>query len=272
MYQEIKTSLLKISEQNIRKDYEGVGDSDATISDLANSISSQGLLNPISVRKTEDGNYDVFAGQRRFLAVKKLEWERIPCIVFEGVSDSEAFTRSLIENYHRKDNTYEEKIKAFENLYIRVCDKDVGKLSKMVGLSEPTVKRYLKLVCLPSEILSKLDTREGKKGLTLNNACNLVGLDPEDSIKIVNETEKCGLSSEQVDKVIREIKSSRACNEEVGIETAVEKVLLDLAKKRDLIAPNHPWIFDPENETIPIQVPLTYMPLFYKLYLECTKK
>ena len=102
----IDINKLSVSLQNIRKDTScQVGDNESSIDELASSIKEHGLLNPISVRKIGDHQYDIFAGQRRFLAMKQLGWTKIPCIVTE-VTDDVAKTRSLIENFHRQDNTF----------------------------------------------------------------------------------------------------------------------------------------------------------------------
>ena len=66
---DIRMDMINVSTLNTRKEL-GAGTEDTGLDDLANSIKEQGLLNPIIVRKKDDGNYDLIAGQRRFLACK----------------------------------------------------------------------------------------------------------------------------------------------------------------------------------------------------------
>ena len=75
---------------------------DEALTELANSIRKNGLLNPISVREKEDGGYTIIAGERRYRAVRMLEWEEIDAIVFD-VEGSAAKELQLLENINRKD-------------------------------------------------------------------------------------------------------------------------------------------------------------------------
>jgi len=139
--EKIPIEYLEVSKQNVRTDLiSEIGDDESTIEELASSIKEHGLINPISVRKRRENKYDIFAGQRRYLAMKRLGWKTIPCIISD-IDDDTAMTRSLIENFHRQNNTYEEKVKAFKDLYEKHCDKNEEKLSKLVGLKQGTIKR-----------------------------------------------------------------------------------------------------------------------------------
>lgn len=69
---EIPLDEIEVSKFNTRKDLQG-GTEDSTIEDLAQSINEKGLLSPVTVRQLPTGRYELIAGQRRFLACKKLE-------------------------------------------------------------------------------------------------------------------------------------------------------------------------------------------------------
>lgn len=262
--EQIDINRLSVSLQNIRKDTLcRVGDNDSSIDELASSIKEHGLLNPISIRKIGDNQYDIFAGQRRFLAMKRLGWTKIPCIVAD-ITDDVAKTRSLVENFHRRDNTYEEKVNAFAELYGNHCHKDIDKLSKFVGLTQTTINRYLRLSTLHPAILSHLDAKNGEKRLTLKNADDLVGIDNDKSIILTTKLLKSRLSSTQIRKAISEFKQNDNTDKIDGI---IDKVIVDAAQSRDLLAPSCPWFYDPDDpKRKPIIITKELMTHFYRLY------
>jgi ParB family chromosome partitioning protein len=221
------------------------------------------LIKTHAVQKIGDNQYDIFAGQRRFLAMKQLGWTKIPCIVTD-VTDDVAKTRSLIENFHRQDNTYEEKVKAFTELYENHCQKDLNKLSKLVGLKQTTIKRYLRLSTLPLEILSHLDTKDGEKRLTLKNADDLVGIDNDKCIILTTKLLENNLSTTQIREAISEFKQDDNTDQ---IDDIINKVIVDTAQAKDLLAPTCPWFYDPDDpKHKPIIISKELMKPFYQLY------
>lgn len=157
--QEIDINLIEISESNVRKDL-GAGTEDSSLDDLARSIAEKGLLSPIIVRSKSDGKYELIAGQRRYLACKKLKWKTIPSIVRNDLRDDEVATISLIENVHRAELNPIDKANAFQKLLKRFGN-DFKRVSKETGFSIPTIKRYISLLQLPTELQRKISTSEG---------------------------------------------------------------------------------------------------------------
>jgi ParB family chromosome partitioning protein len=156
--QQIEVDFIDVSGFNTRKDLES-GSEDSTILDLAESISRQGLLNPPTVRRKGD-RFDLIAGQRRFLACKKLGWKTIPCFVRDDLSDDDATAISLVENVHRAEMNPMDKANALQNL----LDHNKGDLQKVIketGIGSQTIKRYLALRQLPEELQEKISTAEG---------------------------------------------------------------------------------------------------------------
>jgi len=88
LFKEISMNKIIISDLNVRKNLEA-GSEDSNIEDLAKSINEKGLLNPITVLNRQE-NYELIAGQRRFLACQLLGWETIPSLIRSGVSDIDA--------------------------------------------------------------------------------------------------------------------------------------------------------------------------------------
>jgi ParB family chromosome partitioning protein len=111
---EIDINSLYVSELNVRKVL--TSDEDETgISDLANDIRSNGLINPITVRRNSD-KYEIIAGQRRYLACQMLKRLTIPCSIVD-VSTQKAEELSLVENIQRNPMTNSDKIKTYTKLY-----------------------------------------------------------------------------------------------------------------------------------------------------------
>ena len=113
---DIKMADIRLSEFNIRKDL-NAGTEDTGLEDLAESIKDKGLLNPLIVRKLEDGTYELIAGQRRFLACQKLGWKTIPAIIRDISNDTDATILSLVENVHRADLNPIDKARAYQKIY-----------------------------------------------------------------------------------------------------------------------------------------------------------
>lgn len=260
----INIDQLSVSNQNIRKDtLTNIGDNESSISELAASIQEHGLLNPISVRKIDDNQFDIFAGQRRFLAMRQLGWTKIPCII-SNIDDNVAKTRSLVENFHRQDNSYEEKVKAFTELYEKCCQNDINKLSKLVGLKQSTIKRYLRLSTLPVEILSHLDTHEGEKRLTLKNADDLVGIEKNKAVILTEKMLENNLSTNQIKDTINKFK---IINDIEQVDDIIDSVIADVAISKKLLAPAYPWFYNPDDpDKEPIIISSEMMKSFYQLY------
>lgn len=195
----IPLSQLSISKQNVRQNIDNI-DEDNNISTLAQSIISQGLLSPILVRPVEgsDDKYEIYAGQRRYLAVKQLGWKSVPCLVNQ-ISDSDAKIRSLIENYQRRDNSYSEKIYTFDDIYQNCCQRDINRLCQLVGSTPKTVKRYLRLRQLSDQILELLDNDK----LTLKNADLLIEIESKARMPLINQALENGLSSQATGKMLQ---------------------------------------------------------------------
>ncbi len=143
-------------EANVRKN-----DVLSNITDLVTSIKKNGIHVPLLV-KPKDGIYKVFSGQRRFEAAQIAKIEKIPCFIFENISLRDAIMLSLSENVLREAMTKEDKSAAASEL-LKLC-KGLDKVAKVMGVSEGTVRGYLRYEDIPQEL------RDYKKqGLTSPN-------------------------------------------------------------------------------------------------------
>lgn len=171
----IPSNLLTVSELNVRKTVESNNDEleESSITDLANDIKENGLLNPITVRQ-KGTSYEVIAGQRRLLACKQIEMKSIPCNVM-SVGDQKAEELSLVENVQRNQMTCSDKVRAYSRLH-EVYNKDVDKMVKAIHVTKTTLHKYIRIKDLPSEILEKLDGK-GDTKISVDTAVELSKFD-----------------------------------------------------------------------------------------------
>lgn len=132
-------------------------DLSAGIDDLAASINKQGLIQPIFVGKQSNGKFEVLAGQRRFLACKKLGLKSIRAIVTDStkIDEMERVAISLSENLVRKDNSQRELIDACTKLYKRYGSCKM--VADETGLSSAIVSQYVKYDQLVPALKDKVD-------------------------------------------------------------------------------------------------------------------
>ena len=124
---EIPTSQLMVSPLNVRRN---VGD----ISELADSISEQGILEPLIVRPSSNGNYEVIIGSRRLAAATQIGLQVIPVVV-QHISDADAIVRSLVENLQRGELSLDERVEAYKLIEQTEPDRfsDRGELARVIG-------------------------------------------------------------------------------------------------------------------------------------------
>ena len=147
---------IKISKLNTRKDTSS-RNQESDIQGLKDSISENGLLSPITVRKN-GSNYDIIAGQRRYQACKELELEEIPCNVLKDISDDNAVKLSLIENVQRNDMKPMDKANAYLALYEKHNDWDI--VAKLVGVKPQTIKKYTDMLKLSEKLQSSTTVQD----------------------------------------------------------------------------------------------------------------
>lgn len=128
---------------------------DSEIASLAESIKEMGLLQPITVRATENGNYELIAGERRLRAHQSLGKTHIESIVSQA-NDSELAIFALAENASRQDLCDYEIGQALKNISSLFSNK--SRLAESVGLDRKEMYRYLAYDDLPSSFLAKVST------------------------------------------------------------------------------------------------------------------
>src|SRR5699024_4749398 len=124
------------------------------IKELAQTIHTHGLIQPIVVRKTSDDTYELIAGERRWRAAQELEWEEVPCII-RDMTDTETASVALIENLQREELTVIEEANAYAQL-LKMHSLTQEALAQRLGKSQSTIANKLRLLKLPEEVQTEL--------------------------------------------------------------------------------------------------------------------
>ncbi len=124
------------------------------IEELSLSIKEHGVLSPLIVSKRDDGKYQLIAGERRLNAARAVKLEKVPVIVKEA-SSQDLLVYAIVENLQRKDLNVMEEAVAIMNLK---KEFNLGNLeiSRQIGLSDRSVRYYMKILTLPENIKDAL--------------------------------------------------------------------------------------------------------------------
>ena len=173
---------------------------EAALAELAASIQSVGLVQPIVVRKIDGGRYQLIAGQRRWAAAQRAGKRTVPAIV-RVVSAEQALEMTIIENLQREDLNPMEQARAYERLA-----KEFGltqeQMAQKTGKDRASVANYLRLLKLPVEVQVEIENG----ALTLGHAKVLMSLEsPELIAKVAKVVVEDALSVRQTEDVVRDI-------------------------------------------------------------------
>lgn len=125
---------------------------------LMQSIRQVGLLQPILVRRTDDG-FEIVAGNRRYEACRRLRWRKIPSCIAE-LSDKDAFEVALTENIQRKSLNPIQEAEAFTRYVKEYGWGGVSELGKRIGKSQEYVSQRILLLTLPDAVRQKIVSRQ----------------------------------------------------------------------------------------------------------------
>lgn len=200
-------------------------DSEA-LSQLADSIAANGVLQPILVRETFGGRYQIIAGERRWRASKLAGLSEIPAIILEA-DDLKVAQIALIENLQRENlNAYEEAqaYKALSDEYSLTQEE----ISLKIGKSRSAVANSLRLLDLPDEISQLL--REDK--LSAGHCRALLGLkDRKMALSLAEKMIARGMSVRDAEALVRAANKKKPEKDEDEIEAIVVDYTAELEKK-----------------------------------------
>jgi len=148
---ELPVTSIKPNPFQPRREFEPVA-----LKELADSIAASGLLQPIIVRPAGAGSYELIAGERRWRAVQTLGWTKVPAVVREA-DDTSLLTLALIENLQRDELSPLEEARGYEHL-VNDFGVSQSEVARLVGKDRVTVANSLRLLRLPAEVQSMLDS------------------------------------------------------------------------------------------------------------------
>ena len=187
----LKISDIEPNRQQPRKEF-----NEEALTELADSISKHGILQPLLVRPLPDGGYQLVAGERRWRACRMAGVSEVPVVIKE-LTNSQVMELALIENLQREDLSIVEEAEGYKMLmddYSFTQDE----ISKSVGKSRPSITNALRILKLPKEILSLL--KENK--ITAGHARALLSFDNEEDMRKVAEAIVTnGLYVREVEKI-----------------------------------------------------------------------
>jgi ParB family chromosome partitioning protein len=167
------------------------------LEELANSIKKNGVIQPIAVRpdKSNEGKYQIVAGERRWLAAQKAGLHEIPIVILD-LDDNESLEVAIVENIQRDDLNPIEEAKAYERLN-KEFNYDHEKIARFMSKSRSHVSNTLRLLTLPSDVRAMIE--EGL--ITAGQARPLVGV--ANATNIAEQIISKKLSARSVENLVR---------------------------------------------------------------------
>jgi ParB family chromosome partitioning protein len=177
------------------------------LQELADSIREIGIIQPITLRKIKENEYQIIAGERRFRAATIANLETIPAYI-RTADDENVMEMALIENIQREDLNAMEVALACQNL-LEVYSMTQEQLSTRIGKKRATVANYIRLLRLPAEIQVALKD----KLIDMGHARALLAIDdPIKQLALFHELRKFGYSVRKVEERVKQINEATDTN------------------------------------------------------------
>ena len=215
----IRVSLnqIQLNPKNPRKDFD-----EETLVELANSIRTFDIVQPLTVCKLDNGQYQLIAGERRYRAAKIANIKDVPVYIRQA-NDNELLELALLENLQREDlNAIEIALS-----YKRMMD-ELGytqeQVSDRMGKERSTISNYIRLLKLPPDI--QLAVRNG--AISMGHARALINVEEVDKqLFIFHEIQNKNLSVRQTEELVRNIQKAGQST----VKTAVKPTLMPAYKR-----------------------------------------
>ena len=172
---------------------------DEALAELAASIASRGVIQPVIVRPLETGKYQLVAGERRWRASQKAQLHEIPAII-RDLGERDVMALALIENIQREDLNPVEEARAYHRL-VELEEMTQAEIAGLVEKSRSHVANLLRLLALPDSVLDHLEAGR----LDMGHGRALIGLD--DAAALADKAVKDKLSVRDVEKLARKARN-----------------------------------------------------------------
>lgn len=176
------------------------------LQELAQSIETQGLIEPLVVREIAASRYEIIAGERRWRASMLIGLAELPCLI-GCYSDEQAAAVSLIENIQRQDLNLIEEAQGYQKLLneFHFQQEDIARL---VGKSRSHIANILRLLLLCNSVQEQLISGQ----LSFGHARMLVGLSTEQQLQLAHQIQTHEWSVRVLEKKVKELKLNKPSN------------------------------------------------------------
>ncbi len=197
---EIELSKIQVNPNQPRREFDPVA-----LQELADSIAEIGIIQPVTLRQMDDGNYQLIAGERRFRASQLAGLTSIPAYI-RTADDENVMEMALIENIQREDLNSMEIALAYQHL-LDQYGLTQERLSERVGKKRTTIANYLRLLKLPAPIQIGLKNKQ----IDMGHARALVTLgDPKLQVRLFEEILEHGYSVRKVEELVKALSEGEA--------------------------------------------------------------
>lgn len=178
------------------------------LNELAQSISANGLVQPLLLRRSANGRYQIVAGERRWRAAQRAGLRRVHSVV-RNIPDSKLLELALIENIQREELNPIEEASAYQRL-IHNLGLTQDEVAQQVGKDRSSIANYLRLLKLPEDVQRMLEDEL----ISMGHARALLGLDTKDQIRrLANEVAEKKLSVRQTEQAVKRATSPQSSGE-----------------------------------------------------------
>lgn len=174
------------------------------LEELAQSIRTQGLIEPLIVREIASNRYEIIAGERRWRAAMLAGLKEIPCLIGD-YNDEQTAAVALIENIQREDLNLLEEAEGYQRLQhlFHFTQEDIASL---MGKSRSHIANLLRLLTLSATVQDKIRVQQ----LSLGHARLLVGLSQAHQENLAQQVAQAGWSVRRLEEAVRRLKFSSA--------------------------------------------------------------
>ena len=187
------------------------------LEELAASIKTHGVIQPLVVNDQKDGTYLIIAGERRYRASKIAGLTKVPCII-KDYSEKQIKEISIIENLQREDLNPIESARAIRQL-MDEYNMTQELVSERIGVSRPNIANTLRLLTLCPEVIKMVEDGSISAG---HARCLVPIQDYNTQIKIALNTIKNKLSVREVEKVVKGILNPKVPAQKIQQEQSIE--------------------------------------------------
>ena len=196
-----KVQELPIEQVEVNEDQPRQVFSEESIAELAETIQSHGLLQPIIVRPIGDTKYQIIAGERRYRAIKKLNWQKIPAIV-KKMDEKEAASMAVIENLQREGLTAIEEAESYRKL-MDLNQLTQLELARAIGKRQAFVANKLRLLKLSPLVQRAILQRK----ISERHGRSIVSLPEKKQVEILKKIVDKKLSVKETEKIVAQLKT-----------------------------------------------------------------